>query len=532
MYRMIICDDEKMLIQLIRKLGHFEELGIEIVDECYDGESALKSILEKRPDFVLSDIQMPVFDGLELIERVREKEQDILFILLSGYRYFEYARSAIQLNVVDYLLKPVEEQQLNEILARVTQLVDEKRREKENLASLASYQSAEAVRRREELQALLFGSRDFSRDYSRRELEAVCGLPLVHEFFQVLVIDTSLTGILGAEQSAFSDKFLKFVREAFDGSALAVPFIGDGAYGVLLNFAPEEKRAVASGISSLFYSIRDLAEIYGDFRLTIGVSGTRADAGQLRDAAGEAKTACFGRFILFGSQVIRYDQIADLERIDFAGIAPDCLFRDLPAAVRGSRTEEIGELFSGLSARLLNLRNPYPGDILAMEKRLEAAALEGVEDDEEKRNMRLQFAGAVANARTPGQIVKNLYQVLERYTEVKKEKLAERMSKPVEDAVRFVRRHYREPLSLEDAASAAGVSASYLSRVFKEKTGTGFSEYLTQVRLEESKRLLTETALSIREVAAGVGYPDEKYYSKLFKKNIGIKPTDYRRLCG
>ena len=76
-YRMLIADDEKMIIQLIRQLGHWEELGIEIIDECYDGEDALESILTKRPDFVLSDIQMPVYDGIQLIEKVREQVQNI-----------------------------------------------------------------------------------------------------------------------------------------------------------------------------------------------------------------------------------------------------------------------------------------------------------------------------------------------------------------------------------------------------------------------------------------------------------------------
>jgi len=81
-------------------------------------------------------------------------------------------------------------------------------------------------------------------------------------------------------------------------------------------------------------------------------------------------------------------------------------------------------------------------------------------------------------------------------------------------------------------ARAVGISASYLSRVFKEISGTGFNDYLTAIRLEESKRLLSDTNLSIHDVAARVGYFDEKYYSKLFKKTFGIKPTEYRRLYG
>ena len=97
-------------------------------------------------------------------------------------------------------------------------------------------------------------------------------------------------------------------------------------------------------------------------------------------------------------------------------------------------------------------------------------------------------------------------------------------------AVRYMRKYYGEQISLEDVAAAGNVSGSYLSRLFKEEMGIGFNEFLTQIRLEESEKLLAETNLSVKEIAAMVGYLDEKYYSKLFKKMTGIKPTEYRRI--
>lgn len=75
-YRMIIADDERKIIQLVKKLGHWEELQIEIIDECSNGREALESILANQPDFVLSDIKMPVYDGIQLIEKVREQGLD------------------------------------------------------------------------------------------------------------------------------------------------------------------------------------------------------------------------------------------------------------------------------------------------------------------------------------------------------------------------------------------------------------------------------------------------------------------------
>ncbi len=140
-YRLIIADDEKKIIQLIKQLGHWNTLEIEIIDECYNGEQALESIIANRPDFVLSDIKMPVYDGVGLIERTRKLNLDTLFILLSGYRHFEYARSAIQLNVIDYLLKPIDEKQLNETLEKACKRIDQLREQKEKHQKLADRRS-------------------------------------------------------------------------------------------------------------------------------------------------------------------------------------------------------------------------------------------------------------------------------------------------------------------------------------------------------------------------------------------------------
>ncbi len=106
------------------------------------------------------------------------------------------------------------------------------------------------------------------------------------------------------------------------------------------------------------------------------------------------------------------------------------------------------------------------------------------------------------------------------------------MRKPVAEAVRYINIHYASPISAEDVAAASHVSPAYLSKLFKEELEIGFNEYLTQVRLEAAQKLLSETNLSVKEIAGNVGYPDEKYFSKLFRKVTGIKPTEYRRIYG
>ena len=111
MYRLVIADDDEIQLKGMCCAFPWEELGIEIVDVCHSGDDAWDSIQEKEPDIILTDIRMPVYDGLQIINKVNEKygmSRNICFIIISGYAEFEYARQAIQYNIVNYLLKPLD----------------------------------------------------------------------------------------------------------------------------------------------------------------------------------------------------------------------------------------------------------------------------------------------------------------------------------------------------------------------------------------------------------------------------------------
>ena len=126
--KLIIADDEPRIVQLISMLGHWVDYGIEIVATCSSGLTAYEQILKEKPDIVITDIQMPVYNGLELIEKVHASGlTNTAFIVLSGYKVFDYARNAISLGVIDYLVKPLDEDQLNDILSKACSRIRQQR---------------------------------------------------------------------------------------------------------------------------------------------------------------------------------------------------------------------------------------------------------------------------------------------------------------------------------------------------------------------------------------------------------------------
>ncbi len=532
-YRMLIADDEKMIIQLIRQLGHWEELGIEIIDECYDGEDALESILTKRPDFVLSDIQMPVYDGIQLIEKVREHDLDVLFILLSGYRYFEYARSAIKLNVVDYLLKPVDEEQLNEILEKVCRAVDEKRRQNADQESLLSYRTADENSRRKEFWEIILNTdkKEGGKFLTRDRILERFQIDFHEKWFQVVYVDTNLAGILGTDHSVFNDKVKGYMEGVFKNVAHLVHYVGYIGHILILNYDESHRSEVQNAVSVLFYKIRDLNEIYGEFRLNIGCSMIKDDSEKLPEAFEEALSAEWGHLVFFGNKVLKYEQVSGLTPFSPSDIVNEEELSALAEGVRYLRLEELERIFSEINRRTVRYQNGGAQDMLQTFTTVRTAVL-GAMPEVKRGKAAEHYYMAYQNARNFQNVFQNIYEMLRKYIQEEQKQLNEKLCKPIEEAIHYMRKNYGNCVSLEDVAEAANVSAPYLSKIFKEKMEIGFNDYLTKIRLEESQKFLIDTNLSVKEIAFMVGYSDEKYYSKLFKKFVGIKPTDYRRLYG
>ncbi len=533
-YRVIIADDEPKLLQLIKILGHWEQYDIEIVDECRDGLQTLESIRRHRPDFVLSDIKMPGLDGIELIEETRKAGIDSLFILISGYRHFEYARSAIALNVVDYLLKPVDEEKLNKTLEKVCRQLDQMYMDQKEREELCRLKESQQQSRMEQFWKDLLWTRteEMRPDIVTEErCNAVYQTEFMPGCYQIICLITNINGILEHANSLFSDEMILFMRSCFGKWARYYFHQNLCGYAIVLNFAPGYQKQIREGISALYYNVRNLKEIYGNFRLNIGVSTVKDRCSQLPAAFLEARAAEWGRLVMMRDGVLDYGQISRFPSIR----AQEFLSAEEQERLRGCikylRKEELGNLFSELYQRAAACANSSPEDMAELFFCIMNTVESSVPETETKR-MSDNCYYACIEAKTFPLLIKNLYLRLETYVQEEQKKLNQRVGKPIREAVRYIRANYAKALSAEEVAGVSHVSTSYLGKLFKEELDMGFNEFLTQVRLEEAEKLLAGTKLSIKEIAGAVGYPDEKYFSRLFKKTTGIKPTEYRKIYG
>lgn len=120
-YNVLIADDEEKIIWFLREIIDWEEIGLKLAGTASDGKEACEQICQNDIDIVITDIKMPLFDGLQMIERVRQERKNVSFIVISGYDHFQYAQLALRYGVKDYILKPVKKTELNNALYKIVQ---------------------------------------------------------------------------------------------------------------------------------------------------------------------------------------------------------------------------------------------------------------------------------------------------------------------------------------------------------------------------------------------------------------------------
>lgn len=520
MLKVVLADDEHKIILLLQKLIDWAGLGYEIVGTANDGLSALELVERQQPHLLITDVQMPGCSGLELIQQARALQPELHFVIISGYRKFEYAQSALKYGVEDYLLKPLKQEELTGILLRLSDKLGREaalefqiQKSKEHQQELLMESLADTAERQQPFMA--HGEESFRSDGGVyfAALVKVDGANAARDPNAYQVMQQYALEIVRKELPALTDTYAAAIRR--EGIALLLHM---GAY-----------HAVA--VRQCFTKIQKAIEqrsLFRDTRCTVCL-GSRQTA--LEEAAlsmrqalwfcrdrlchpqpwrdAETEPVAFGlRYQMEASRKKRFQTVA--ERLDRAGFEAELAdsFQELSAL-----PEVSGQMLEDWSHQVL-------------EACLFGMRQEGqVSEDLAQRVEEAYWLCADAQG-----VLALLRDVIGRELLRLEEERSQRELRPITEAKRYIQQHYREALRLEDVSSAVGFNATYFSTLFKKETGQNFMDHLTDLRIEKAKELLCGEGMSVMDVAEEVGYRDLKYFSRLFKKNTGVSPSDYRKL--
>jgi len=537
MCRVIIADDEPKVLLLIRSLIQWEELGLELVATANDGISALEMIAELHPDIVITDIRMPGYDGIELIEKAKELDPHIDFIIISGYRHFNYAQKAIRFGVEDYLLKPLKALEINQTLRKMTEKYKERDRAKQREEQYSARIEDDAKKRQEQFIASLLAEKSESPIPATLDsVNEAFGLDFKADAFQSFIVKTDVyyASLNPNVRKLLMEKSLGVIKDALKGKCHACLLhpTEHGIYG-LVNFSEEQKKALRKSMMAIIDALQSQSELFDRIKVTIGL-GRQSDAiGDMAASLREADYAVANRLVYGAGRII--DRTSGQETVEIVRQIISAPVRaSLLRAVEILDDAEVRGVFEAVADQVASHEGMTGKAIAALCEecvqilRFGLKSQNSVDDWAEEKQADFFEKFGMCNAQ------KDVFQLLSAYASNLITHVAERRkgenSKPIREVQKFIQDNFRSAISLESVSQKAGFNATYFSLLFKKETGMNFLEYLTEVRIKEAKLLLSDPRKAIADVAEEVGYSDVKHFSRLFTRSTGLHPSKFRKL--
>lgn len=517
MYRVLLVDDEPAALEVLRLAVDWENSGYVICGECNDGEEAVKLAESLQPDLVVTDIRMPVMDGLDLARHIAERMPGKAeVVLVSGYDEFEYAKRAMKYGIRHYVLKPIVKEEFLAVLTEVT----EKLVYRDKLKDLDLWD-----KNLEEYEY-------FEKFISGAELEpdsagtaASCGTESgVFWAYAIVKPYSPRTFSPTADKTHISDADLNSALEMPEYPYLVAylaPLDKEG-YGLVLRCGKDESLSHIAGMICA-----KLNRIYsGQFYLAVS-SPADSPAG-LAKLASEAFAALNFRFFKSTGSILFYEEFSScmfnysldcieggddicesLENLDMAGLSAsidkvfDAFAENLtsPEVVGIYLTNIVYkgfELIKCMGGSIEEMLEKYPGRMLYF------------------TGMTLEEARAVLQ-----HYCKDVLEFLGRL------KNADRQSdmRRVRD---YISSNYKNGITIKEMSARLYIHPVYLGHLIQKWFGCSFNEYVHRLRIEEAKRLLSDTDRKVGDIAAELGYGEYAAFLKQFEKYTGVKPAEYR----
>ncbi|WP_196803077.1 response regulator [Butyrivibrio sp. MC2013] len=531
-YDIVIADDEAYVTELLAKQLNQEGSPFHVVGRAQNGQEALEIIEKESPDILLTDICMPVMDGLELIRELHRKGIRVKPVIISGYDDFDYARQAMSLGVTDYLLKPFSKEEVIEVLEKIAADIDHQEMLMNNI-----HQMELALEDSRQLYLEQFFRRILDDKISASEIEKEApGLGLNGKISRVAAGIIRMSAPGGKHEKELTG-LLDSVGDNIFGEKVSVYFLNMGGRQIVAVFLGtcsndlSFKRAIADGMGS----IRESLARYYDYPFGCVVGGIYEDMSGLSRSYRQAMSV-WKTMLDYEPLPIFYDDLAG-EKADEQSSAkrPTEAEGQLLRAIEMGQEDKAGEI-------LYEILRYYEGIHVDQGEFVSVSLAEMVFDISDA----LQKAGGADPLWEDEELVKYLkehfeygslwdtHRALQQYISrccsrfaMINEKQGDRIVYQVKELIEH--NISNEELSLESVSGMLYFSPNYVRQIFKQITGESFMTYLIRRRMETAGELLRNEEVMIQDVAAMTGYSNQRYFASCFKKYYGTTPTDYRR---
>lgn len=533
MINVMIVDDEYLVRERIKKCIPWGELGYRIVGEASNGEDALSLIKELLPQIAIVDINMPFLDGLDFSRIVRERYPGTKVIILTGYSSFDYAKSAIQAGVANYLLKPINKDELVDTLNKLKIEIERDTQARIQFDKLRmDSKKSDIILKERYISTLLEGNIAASSGEDSGEINMYCpALKEADSFVAVVDIDR-IDQICSNENDKQLWRFA--VLNIFDeiiSEYCSYVISYDSGGKVVMIIAPDSKEQYEAYFRRLFEKAKKAIKDHLHFTVTVGVGNMYFGIGEISLSYREAVTALKNRVILGGNNIIKYSRLEKKLNVtkDLATVRQDMLIN-----MRLGNTSSVKEKLHMTIFNIYENKHTIESLTLLLSELLVTAtsfANDNGIDITDFIGKNLNAEAIITEKEDISEIEKWAEELFVRLVERVNGSRQTNTARVVDKAKSYIDSNFsKENLDLEGIASNIFINVCYLSNIFKKETGKTVIEYLRECRMEKAKKLMDEGVKNLYNIAERVGYSDPHYFSKCFKKYFGISPSKYMEM--
>ena len=496
LYKVLIVEDEVFMREGLKNLIDWRSLGFEIVGEAEDGVTAFEFLKKMRVDVLISDIKIPLLSGLDLIEKVKkELKNPPEVIIISGYADFEYAKKAIQHGVVNYILKPIEEEELVDTLLKIK----------------SKLKKRELIKEGESLLAL---ERSFKETIESSNIKIENGVYVGIVYFKEmsswlsLFLDERIENILSRINGCFEQ--LKKEGLMYEFSEI------EGKYYVVATSEEDIKKA--------YQSIRKMVDFATE--IVFAFSRKISKWTQFFDAIYEAAYSL--NFALFYNQTgitFYSSSLPNSKELLYSREYDKKLILAIEEEDSQSLQKIIKEMMEDIKEgryQLDFLRTYLSFVVVSISSYFSRIGLNLEDEIEYFSSLRLEFSNIEEIEKS---ILKFCEGILNKFRQWKTSLSNGIMS----ELEKYIKENYNKNLTLKSVAQKFYLNPVYLGQLFKKHYGVYFNSYLQKIRVEEAKKLLMSTNMKIYEISQAVGYNDTDYFIQCFTKLCNMTPNQFRK---
>ncbi len=535
MLKVMIIDDEFYFREALKVSIPWKELGFEICGEAKNGKDALVKVADLNPDIMIVDINMPIIDGLEFIQSVKGKGIESKFIILTGHSEFNYAKQAVQLGVNNYILKPVNEEELKSSLFEIKEIIKRETSIKFEFEGLKQQvRDSLPLLKDKLLNELIQGSLIPKENETLKKMEYL-KININSDYYMVITIELDCGN--DANWDNEEKQLWKYAVSNISSEILDEKFIFDICYDIDDRICiivgmdgAQNKGDFLTLLESRLELIRAAVCKHLDFTITVGVGSEKTELFDIPVSYRESIIALKHKLTLGKNRIILYSLVAEsgIKGTVFSGEYRSQLLMNIRTADEEEVNKLISQVFMRVRAENIHHQILFVVCIEMVSVCMEAIVEMGLHIEDVITQGSFNIIEEIQSKKSIAEMETWIKDIFKHTLETIKRNKISKASRLIEEVKKYISRNYQSSeLSIDEIAKNLFVNYAHLCFIFKRDAGVTINEYLTEFRIRKAKELFDSGNTLILDVASKVGYADASYFGKCFKKYYGLAPSKF-----